>query len=30
MLLMVTNRKDLKIIGNFTPNDFIHCTFEND
>jgi ATP-dependent exoDNAse (exonuclease V) alpha subunit len=30
MLSRVTNRFFLKIIGNFTPNDFIHCTFEND
>jgi ATP-dependent DNA helicase PIF1 len=29
MLSRVTNRKKLNIIGNFTPNDFIHCTFEN-
>jgi hypothetical protein len=30
MLSRVTNIIFLKIIGNFTPNDFIHCTFEND
>ncbi len=30
MLSRVTNRMFLKIIGNFTPNNFIHYTFEND
>jgi ATP-dependent DNA helicase PIF1 len=30
MLSRVTNRKNLKIIGNLTPNDFAPCTFEND
>jgi hypothetical protein len=28
MLSRVTNRKNLKIIGNLIPNDFISCTFE--
>jgi ATP-dependent DNA helicase PIF1 len=27
MLSRVTNKKNLKTIGNFTPNDFIPCTF---
>jgi len=30
MLSRVTNRNNLKIIGNLTPNDFVPCTFEND
>jgi ATP-dependent DNA helicase PIF1 len=30
MLLRVTNRKNLKIIENLIPNDFIPCTFEDD
>jgi ATP-dependent exoDNAse (exonuclease V) alpha subunit len=30
ILSRVTNRKNLKIIGNLTPNDFLPCTFEDD
>jgi ATP-dependent exoDNAse (exonuclease V) alpha subunit len=30
MFSKVTNRKNLKIIENLTPNDFILCTFEDD
>jgi ATP-dependent exoDNAse (exonuclease V) alpha subunit len=30
MLSRATNRFFLKIIGNCTPNNFVHCTFEND
>jgi hypothetical protein len=30
MISKVTNKKNLKLIGNLTPNDFILCTLEDD